>query len=271
MSALNIFDIPLYYISFNAKSDKEQHYRDCGFTNINHFTAIDGRKLDPKKLQHDNIISIRSYDDLVSGRVQHSGMPSLGAIGCSLSHYQLWKMCVDNDWPYITIAEEDNQMYGQPSQKDVDAITHTLASRPDSLFISINLQKNNQTTVHFFGTHFYIASKQACRNLMETFFPIDVQVDWYVAQMSTIGKVSLEGFPISRQNNTKGTSIQDECISCNLPSNNQFYYTVVGVTAVVILVITILVFVYRNKWKTCQNSCASYRASFASSAGLYDV
>jgi hypothetical protein len=44
---VDIFDIPLYYISFEQNGELEQYYRDKGFKKINFFKAIDGRKFDP--------------------------------------------------------------------------------------------------------------------------------------------------------------------------------------------------------------------------------
>ena len=93
---MNIFDFPLYYISFKRNEELENKAKALGFTNINHFQAIDGRKFEPKKLLGDNIITIRSYYDLVDTRTQHSGLPGLGAVGCTMSHNKLWQKCVDN-------------------------------------------------------------------------------------------------------------------------------------------------------------------------------
>ena len=43
----DIFKIPLYYIGFKSNKPLENQLRNWGFTNINHFQAIDGRKFIP--------------------------------------------------------------------------------------------------------------------------------------------------------------------------------------------------------------------------------
>lgn len=39
------------------------------------------------------------------GRTERSRI-SLGTIGCALTHLSLWKLCVDNNYPYIIIADD---------------------------------------------------------------------------------------------------------------------------------------------------------------------
>jgi len=250
ISITNLYKIPLYYISFQKNKKVEEQYRSYGFSDINHFSAVPGKKLDIKKLREEDLISIRSYDDLLSGRFEHSGMPSLGAIGCTLSHYELWCLCEDTNLPYIIIAEEDNKMGRKLGEKDIQNIISVL-DKPNSIFISTNISKRDHRK-HFFGTNFYIASKGACKKLAEKCFPIDVQTDWYMAHLATIGDVIIEGYPISRQNKT-GSSIQKMCITCWLPKNNWFY---IGVCSF-ILIILISVVYYRYVWKACEESCGS--------------
>jgi hypothetical protein len=42
---MNIYSIPVYYISFGKNLKLEKRLVEQGFTNINHFEAIDGKKL----------------------------------------------------------------------------------------------------------------------------------------------------------------------------------------------------------------------------------
>jgi len=64
MKEVDIYKIPLYYISFERNIDLENDLKSQGFIDINHFKAIDGRKFNTEDLFKDNIITIRSYDDL---------------------------------------------------------------------------------------------------------------------------------------------------------------------------------------------------------------
>jgi hypothetical protein len=224
---MDVFDIPLFYISFNKSDEIEKHYHDNGFKYVSHFSAVRGKQLDPKKLLDDNIISLRSYNDLVNGRIQHSGIPSLGAIGCSLSHYELWRTCLDKQWPFIIITEEDNRI--------IKPIKITV--KPDTLFISTKVDSNKR----FFGSHFYIASNIICQTLISNFFPIDVQVDVYMSHLAQIGLINLNSSIVSKQKNDK-SSIQDTCITCFLPRKTIYY-------VLVIIVIIAIVYIIMKKCK----------------------
>jgi hypothetical protein len=235
---VDILGIPLFYIAFRPNENIDNHYKKYGFKNVNHFPAIDGRKLDPTKLKADNIITIRSYDDLKSGRVQHSGMSSLGAIGCTLSHYKLWSLCVHNSWPYIIVTEEDNVMTKKLTPTDTEKISDAIQKK-NGIFISAR-PGTQEHRIHFMGTHFYIASRDACVTLIENCFPIDVQTDWYLAHLATTGKLSVHGYKISVQDK-QGSTIQDACIMCYLPKNNIFY--IIIITLIVMLTIMFIHFV----------------------------
>jgi GR25 family glycosyltransferase involved in LPS biosynthesis len=247
---INIFEIPLYYIAFKKNSDLEKHYKDHGFKNVSHFEAVNGRKMDIDKLLKDNIISIRSYDDLRADRTEHSGIPTLGAIGCSLSHYKLWKLCLERGYPYIIIVEEDNRMCGKLSEQNINSIRNII-SKPKGIFLSVKPKHKYNMKKHFFGTHFYIISKDACEELVKDFFPIDVQVDWYISNKASTDRVNTEGFKISKQTNGKST-IQALCISCLIPKGNKFYI----VAFALVVFILFCVYLYRRKWKTCQKTCS---------------
>lgn len=56
-----------------------------------------------------------------------------------MSHYNLWKECVSNNLPYITIVEDDVDI-NKISEKNIDKITNILL-KPNSIFISSNVKK----------------------------------------------------------------------------------------------------------------------------------
>lgn len=87
------------------------------YTNINRFPAIDGHKFTPKELFINNIITIRVYKDLIYGRSEHASIPSLGAIGCFMSHRTLWEKCINDNLPHIIILEDDVKLPDTLSNK----------------------------------------------------------------------------------------------------------------------------------------------------------
>jgi len=227
---MDLYSIPVYYISFSSKEKVESKLKDLGFKHVYHFPAIRGKELSVPKLVKGRIISERVYDDLRLGRTEHSGMPSLGGIGCTLSHYAIWKKCFDDEnCKAVMILEDDVILPNQIKDEDVDNIVKTI-NQPNGIFISANVTRQDKR-LHFFGTHFYIVSKGACKKLMDKAFPIDSQTDWYISHIGTIKDINLHGYEIVPQYKNKKSSIQDGCIMCFFPRDNRFYivfFTVVG-------------------------------------------
>lgn len=210
----HIYNIPAYYISFSEQPSLESNLRGVGFTDVNHFNAIDGRKMSSDKLVSQNQISIRTYNDLKTGRRQHSGIPGMGAIGCTMSHAMLWQKCVDDNLDYIVIAEQDLEL-NTITQSQLLKINNIL-QKPNSMFISPLGTINRNTITSFWGLHFYIASNGACRELLKSVYPIDVQTDAYISHLDTFGKIHIDGFKVGTQKKHI-SDIQDMCIKCMLP------------------------------------------------------
>lgn len=246
---INIFNIPVYYISFNYEPKLEKNLREVGFQNITHFQAVDGRKFLVESLLEEKIISIRSYNDILTVREQHSGMPSLGAIGCTMSHYELWRLCVENNLPYIAIAESDLQL--NPIKPIIQDKIKEILERPNSVFISAHITRQKNT--HFIGTHFYIVSNSACKELIKNAFPIDVQTDAYIAHMDTIKKINIEGFSIGSQKR-HSSLIQNWCVKCSLPTNI-WMYIVIAFLSITIIILLVIVYKLLHQCKTKLNLC----------------
>lgn len=234
---IDIFSIPLYYISFKHEANLEKNLEKVGFKNISHFQAVDGREFVPINLIDKNLITIRSYNDLISNRHQHSGLPSLGAVGCTMSHNELWKLCIEKNLPYICIAESDLYInkISSKSQKKIQEIL----KKPNSAFVSAHI--NTKKILKFMGTHFCIISLSACKELVKQAFPIDVQTDAYISHMDNIGKINLGGFPIGKQKKHI-SSIQELCIKCNLPASTSFYFFFV--LKIILLIVLLICFFY---------------------------
>lgn len=264
MVYIDIFNIPLYYISFKKDNKVEKHLKDTGFNNINHLEAVDGRKMNAIDLLNNNIISIRTFQDLVYGREQLSGMPSLGAIGCTLSHRKLWKLCIDNNMPYMIIVEDDVEFKKPITNKDIKNITDTLV-KVNSGFISPHVsrtfyskkyKKVDKNSKYLQGTHFYIVSNSCAKQLYNHSLPIDVQTDIYMQNLNNRDIINLEGYTIAEQKLHK-TSIQNYCIKCILPNSPWFY---VGVILFIVFLIVIYI-ITRKKLSNTRYKLESIRSS----------
>lgn len=249
----SIYDIPLYYISFKKQPEYETHLHDIGYQTVRHKPAVDGRKLDPKDLRNHGIISIRSYNDLIRGREEHSGMPSLGAIGCFLSHYEIWKTCIKENYPYMIILEDD---------ADIKPISHTVSNdilkflkTPNSVYVSSFKFYTDKIRV-MMGLHYYIVSLGACKELVKHVFPIDVQVDFYVSHLADIGKINLKAESLFGQK-AHQTSIQDTCVKCDLPSDKGYYDSIraiiIGLGVISIIMFILMGYVLYKYKKRIKN------------------
>jgi hypothetical protein len=242
---MDIFSIPFFYISFKRDLEVEKHYHSYGFRDVRWFQAVDGRKFDPRKLREDGLITIRAFDDLMAGRREHPGLTTLGAVGCTMSHFSLWKKCVDENLPFIGILEPDGRFVKDKlSSEDVKNIQKVLR-KPKSIFLSpISKISRQDHRVHFFGLHFYICSRDACSELIDGAFPMEVQTDWWVGHLATMGKINVEGYKINQQL-SHPSSIQTMCFTCILPTGPAFYVSVIGM-----ILIGILVIACTTKWLT---------------------
>ena len=241
---IDLYSIPVYYISFNQEKDLEKNLIERGFKEIIHFKAIDGRVFKPDFLVKKNLITIRSYHDLLSGRHQHAGISGLGAIGCTMSHNELWKLCVNNDLPYIAIAEAD--LYLKDISPETEHKIKKILEKPNSIFVSTKIDKK-KIIEKFYGLHFYILSNAACKELIKNTFPIDVQTDWYIAHLDTLKRINVNGFSIGLQK-THISSIQEYSIKCRLPSS-QLPYLIFFILFVLLVSVTLYLLYSRNKFK----------------------
>ena len=245
---VNLFNIPVYYISFKPSHTLVKHLLERGFKDVNHFEAVNGRQFEPKELLDARMITIRTYNDLVSTRTQHSGIPSLGAIGCTMSHHALWNMCVELDLPYMAIAEED--LYLKPINEREQTEIERILSRPNSLYLG-TIAHNEKTKPDLIkGAHFYIVSNAACKALVEEAFPIDVQTDYYLLHMGANKRVAMEGFELGVQKSKGPSSIQNVCVKCILPDHT-FIYVIVGIG---LLIGIALVAILSHKLMKCRQS-----------------
>ena len=237
MKEVDIYKIPLYYISFERNIDLENDLKSQGFIDINHFKSIDGRKFNIEDLLKNKIISIRSYQDLKVGREQHHGIPSLGAIGCSFSHYELWKKCINDNIPYITIVEEDADFSKKIPKDDIHKINNVL-SKPRSFYISELFMVDDK----FIGSQFYCSSNYVCKQFVDRFFPIDIQLDWYMNYVVELDKsINKEVFKTITQKSHE-SSIQDLCIKCIMPTNPVPY-----ILLIVLVVLVVIMLIVRRK------------------------
>ena len=242
---LSLYDIPVYYIGFTKKPDLEKMFRSVGFKQVTHFKAIDAREMEPDSLLKKKIIGIAGYNDLVHKRKDNTGLPSTGAVGCSLSHIELWKKCA-NQFDAIVIAEDDVKLE-KIKKTDENNILDALRE-PNGVFISTTSEVKKGK--FFFGTYLCFVNKGAAIALLKNSLPIDIQVDAYISHMNNTNRINATGYKVATHTYNRFSTVQDLCVKCWLPNNLTSYIAaLLALLAIVIVLVYSVRFLYR-----CQKS-----------------
>jgi len=188
-------DLKVYVINLDRRQDRwETVYRilkRAGFINIERVSAIDGKMIDSDQLK--KIVHPSVYTSLGKVRKNHEDLGSVGAIGCYLSHYKVWKMIEVSNEPSI-VVEDDLLCHPLLNEyklsKDITPLT-----KYDFVLLGSFLREKHKLPqkAHsqtqgiypynglFFGTHFYYLTPQGARYFSKDALPIEYQVDCYMA------------------------------------------------------------------------------------------
>ena len=258
---MKLHNIPIHYISFNKNSDLEKSFALNGLSNINHYQAVNGKKKDLKQLYDSGILSAHSLHTIQNVRCGHKDVFSKGAVGCYLSHLELWKYAIQNKLPFIMIAEDDFRMKKVKPEKILsiqNEINRLHAHSPRSLFLMDFLPMNLKWSKiqsgefniidSFCGFGCYIVSLEACKELVKRAFPISTQVDCFASIMQQNEYIQVYGlkqrwsyFILDQLN----SSIQDICVKCFLPHHYGYY--------IVVIVLIILISYKAYTCKVCKS------------------
>jgi GR25 family glycosyltransferase involved in LPS biosynthesis len=188
-------------------------------------SAVDGAKINPVKSPY--ISNQTKINILHKTRRAHGEIDTIGAIGCSLSHYSVWKKFLETDSPYCLVLEDDAQVRSGLAELVIDA-SHDIPDF-DVWLLSYKLYDKTllpvgkawKSPVNFWGTSAYILSRAGAKRLMEDFFPIECHLDKYMCLKQLLGKLRIivhETFKTYTL--PSGTDIQlNKCSLCNYPDD----------------------------------------------------
>lgn len=121
-----------------------------------------------------------------------------GVIGCSLSHYNLWKELINSEESYYVIMEDDSSFCNNFSSKLQDLLK---VRNYDILFLGYHttMQKDNtesdttiieplKTDLYIGGTHCYIITKEGAKALVDfiNLYGIKHGIDYLMAKVQKI-------------------------------------------------------------------------------------
>ena len=166
------------------------------------FDAVDGKHLSSDKL-HACLTPRAAYELSVGRRFPfgwvHEGVPSRGAVGCYLSHLEIWKRASERTVATL-VLEQDAKPVALPGE-----ISDAIASIPAdadyvflghlALFLPRFMERFASKPVRgfhpvesssdIFCTHAYVITPVGARKLVEKALPINSQVDCFVRFLAT--------------------------------------------------------------------------------------
>lgn len=199
----------MYIINLNHRVERLKLTRGllkkAGFTDVNRYRAINGKNLSQSYLNKlvvpDAMIPVkRGY------RTEHHEL-SYGAIGCYLSHLNIWKTA-KND---VIIVFEDDAL----PKFDIKTLKDYLNYVPEDwdiiLFGAILSNRNRineyvEKTTKFMCTHAYMINKKAITKILDKALPITKQLDFWLSDMASAGEINVYSF-------TKNKWIQNEQVN----------------------------------------------------------
>lgn len=185
--------------------------RSMGFENIQNYDAVVGKNLEPSF----NYISPRVMLELTDGRTSNEGITSMGAIGCYISHTNLWKELVENgtspESSYIIFEDDVDTKNMELSKKKLMELKNQILQKDfDVIFLGIYPRCNKNLPVvneRYIGNHAYIITKKGAEKLLKYAFPIDMHLDAYIGVLAKKEPdIKIYGYQIFSQQGGLGKS-----------------------------------------------------------------
>ena len=183
---------PSYYINLDRSQFRKDRFQRNPlkkyFSNLVRVSGVDGSKLNVKDLKH--CLTERAYDSIAkSFRIDNDNdVGTLGAIGCYLSHVNIWKLFLSTNEPYCNVFEDDAYINEASCKKileiplnDFDIL---LLHRNNSIFSGHKIDDTTKKVNKFFGTFAYSISRSCAIGFLQDAFPIHQQIDAFISNSS---------------------------------------------------------------------------------------
>jgi GR25 family glycosyltransferase involved in LPS biosynthesis len=235
MGKIKLDDMPIFCINLDRRPDRWLKFNKQPslqkLPKVQRFSAVDGRKL---SIEDNDIITLETkYNIINKTRRSHGEIASIGAIGCTMSHINVWKKFIDEypDKDYCLILEDDAKL---PSNLNIliENCSKNLPEIGDKFDVWLlyyylynkNIKKQTQnwfSPEEFWGTVAYIISREGVQKLLKDIYPIESQIDRYLFLKSKVDDLKIV---IHKKLKVKhfgdSSDIQgDNCKLCNLPND----------------------------------------------------
>jgi len=219
-----------------------------GFPNCSIFEAINGSQYRDKNLE--NMVGIWQRYILKNNlqRTNHEQFNKFGALGCYLSHVGIWQDAKQKGYKKILVFEDDVTFETNFIEELKNRIKY-IPKEYDVLFLDV-LKCYESKAVNqyfkkilslFFGTHSYIITEKAIDTMLKTIFPIELQIDAYMAYSGNISELSMYYTQNLCNQDMHISSIQSSCVSCDNKHNILIspYFSILLITAFIVFTVVI--------------------------------
>ena len=182
----------VYVINLGHREDRmlkmDKMLKSLGgiFTNYERIEAVNGKLFSDEDIN--NLLSLKSCR-LFKNPLSFKDIKSKGAIGCYLSHVNVWKLALSRGEKEIIILEDDIKL-----KLDVNKLEECIKTRPDDYDIcyldyyglygydntkeyNSHWNKNNGDEISYFSA--YMISEKGIKKLLKGIYPIEQQIDCY--------------------------------------------------------------------------------------------
>ena len=225
----------IYIINLVNRTDRYKSIKDmCNklgppFTENIRIEAVNGNSISDEEIY--KLLTMNSILSLYHNSHLDTDIRSKGAIGCYLSHYNIWKDMIANNYKNVIILEDDTStthysktimeyINSLPYDYDIGFMNYYNYNLKNNILLNENEYWCSSKDYTFFLTDCYILSNNGAKILIEKALPISDQVDAYIHTIATTNPKFKRYFtnqPLFKQNtNDFGTDIQNECFKCKL-------------------------------------------------------
>jgi len=243
----NLFKMPTYLINMDERKDRLERFMGQDsvryMSRLRRLKATNGKAI--KNFKKDKRISLRTrYNIFRNYRRSHHEIATLGAVGASLSHIDLWKRFVASGEPYCMVFEDDARVHTDTIHK-IHRLWPTLPSSwgiwliayfKPTMVIEALPEKPWNRVVSFSAAHAYILKREAAQALLEDALPIEMHIDHYMAMCGIMKDFKLIqhpdinipfwGFEAGPRINDSNTSQHKKrgCTVCTVPDDYKQLY-----------------------------------------------
>lgn len=185
-----------YYINLASRKDRqsniEKQIRNSSIlsNSLKRFNAINGYDIDLEKIDN-KILTAQGKKDIEDRKIKWFGITlTYGSLACAMSHYELFKICANNNDGNILILEDDVIL-----PTDIDDYLDIIQNTEDYDIFYLGIHHNYYTTKQkteqknvfnlsgtFWGCFAYVLTPRACSYIINNVFPITVQFDSGIGQ-----------------------------------------------------------------------------------------